>query len=48
MNRGTGRRTPGDKPELLEAYTYLDLKINPGFTDMDFNPKNPDYGFEIE
>lgn len=28
--------TPGGKPELLEEYTYLDVKLNNGFTDSDF------------
>jgi len=31
--------------QLLEEYTYIDLKINPNLTDMDFNEKNPDYAF---
>ncbi len=30
---------PGGKPELLEAYTYLNLKLNVGLTDADFNHK---------
>lgn len=28
---------PGGKPELIESYTYLNLKINVGLTDDDFN-----------
>jgi len=32
-------------PELLEEYTYLNLKMNNGFTDEDFNIKNPNYAF---
>ncbi|MFZ5830005.1 MAG: DUF1571 domain-containing protein [Planctomycetota bacterium] len=36
---------PGGKPELLEEYTYLDLKLNNGFTDQDFSTSNPEYGF---
>jgi hypothetical protein len=35
----------GDKPELAEQYTYLDLKVNRGFTDLDFDVKNPNYQF---
>lgn len=29
-------KTPGGKPELLEEYTYADVKLNNGFTDEDF------------
>ena len=32
-------------PELIEEYTYLNLKINNGFTDADFDTKNPNYSF---
>jgi outer membrane lipoprotein-sorting protein len=35
----------GDKPELMEEYTYLNLKLNNGFTDADFDIKNPSYKF---
>lgn len=30
---------PGGKPELLEAYTYLNLKLNIGLTEEDFDHK---------
>ena len=33
------------EPRLVEAYTYLDLKLNRGYTDADFNPKDPQYKF---
>ena len=36
---------PGGRPELLEEYTYLDVKINNGFTDNDFSVENPTYQF---
>ncbi len=36
---------PGGEPVLTERYTYLNLKLNNGFTDADFNPQNPNYGF---
>jgi hypothetical protein len=36
---------PGGDPVLLEEYTYTRLQLNPGFTDLDFDPKNPDYQF---
>jgi len=34
---------PGDPPPLEEAYTYLNVKINNGYTDADFDKDNPDY-----
>ena len=38
-------REKGGAPELLEEYTYLNLKLNNGFTDADFDIKNPNYKF---
>ena len=35
----------GGQPELIEEYTYLNLKLNNGFTDADFDIKNPNYKF---
>lgn len=35
----------GDKLEVIEEYNYLNLKINVGLTDADFDPNNPDYNF---
>jgi len=35
----------GEKPPLLEEYTYMDMKLNNGFTDADFNPENQNYAF---
>ena len=32
-------------PQLVEEYTYLDLKLNNGYTDADFDRKNPQYAF---
>lgn len=37
---------PGGPPELIEEYTYLNLKLNNGFTDADFDVRNPNYNFE--
>jgi len=31
--------------ELLASYTYKDLIVNPGLTDRDFDPTNPQYTF---
>jgi hypothetical protein len=39
-------REAGGPPELIEEYTYLDLKLNNGFTDEDFDTRNPDYHFQ--
>ena len=36
---------PGGEPPLEEEYTYLDLKLNVGLTDADFDPDNPDYNY---
>ncbi len=35
----------GGEPVLTEEYTYLNIKINQGFTDKDFDPKNPEYSY---
>lgn len=35
----------GDQPVLIEEYTYQNLQFNQGFTDLDFDPKNPQYGY---
>lgn len=39
-------REPGGEPLLTEEYTYLDLKLNNGFTDRDFEVTNPEYQFK--
>jgi hypothetical protein len=36
---------PDGEPRLIEEYSYLDLKLNNGFTDIDFSTQNPDYRF---
>jgi outer membrane lipoprotein-sorting protein len=36
----------GGQPELMEEYTYLNMKVNNGFTDADFDIKNPNYHFK--
>ena len=38
-------KTPGAKPEILEQYTYINIKLNVGLTDKDFDPKNSAYTF---
>lgn len=35
----------GGKPQLIEEYTYLDLKLNVGLTDWDFDHRNEEYQF---
>jgi len=37
---------PGGQPELMEEYTYVNIKINNGFTDTDFDTRNPNYGYK--
>lgn len=36
---------PGGPPLLDEEYTYVNMKINNGFTDADFEERNPNYRF---
>ncbi len=36
---------PGGKPVLMEEYTYVDVQLNVGLTDADFDTKNPEYRF---
>ena len=31
--------------QLVEEYTYTQLRLNPGLTTRDFDPENPEYGF---
>jgi len=38
-------QTEGGPAPLLERYKYTDIKINPGFTDIDFDTKNKEYKF---
>jgi hypothetical protein len=38
-------KTTGGDPELIEEYTYVNLKLNNGFTDTDFDIHNPRYHF---
>jgi outer membrane lipoprotein-sorting protein len=35
----------GGDPPVEEEYTYLDVKLNVGLTDEDFNPDNKSYKF---
>ena len=37
--------TPGGEPELLEEYTYQNIRMNVGLTDKDFDRDNPKYRF---
>lgn len=38
-------KSPGGEPELLEEYTYQNIKMNVGLKDIDFDRKNPKYSF---
>ena len=42
----TWPKTPGGRPVLDEEYTYLNMKVNVGLTDADFDPANPNYHFK--
>jgi outer membrane lipoprotein-sorting protein len=35
-------QNPGEEPPLEEEYTYLNLKVNNGFTDFTFSRDNPE------
>ena len=37
--------TSDDPAPVQEEYTYVDVKLNVGLTDRDFDTKNPDYNF---
>lgn len=39
----TWPKTEGGAPVLEEEYTYVNLKLNNGFTDADFNDKDPNF-----
>jgi len=38
-------RAPGQKPVLVESYTYSKIRTNVGLNDVDFDPRNPRYQF---
>ena len=35
----------GGEPLLIERYFYQDLEINPGLSELDFDPENPEYEY---
>ncbi|HEX4131245.1 MAG TPA: DUF1571 domain-containing protein [Pirellulales bacterium] len=37
---------PSGEPLLVEEYTYLNMRVNNGFTDADFDSANPNYQFK--
>ena len=39
-NRRSWPETPGGEPPLEEEYTYLDVELNVGLKDSDFDPDN--------
>jgi hypothetical protein len=39
---------PGGDPVLLEEYTYMNVQINQGFTDADFDVSNAKYNFNVK
>ena len=38
-------KKPGVERELVEEYTYVNLKINSGLKERDFDPNNPQYSY---
>jgi outer membrane lipoprotein-sorting protein len=38
-------KSPGAEPELMEEYTYMNLKINVGLKERDFDPNNRQYSY---
>ncbi|MEX0702402.1 MAG: DUF1571 domain-containing protein [Planctomycetales bacterium] len=36
----------GEAPPLMEEYTYSNLRVDSGLTDVDFDPSNRNYGFD--
>ncbi len=40
-------KTDDDKPVPLEEYAYINIKINVGLTDLDFDLANPAYEFQL-
>ncbi|HMP78597.1 MAG TPA: DUF1571 domain-containing protein [Pirellulaceae bacterium] len=38
-------KTPGGEPVLVEEYSYINVKLNVGLKDLDFDPKNPAYKY---
>lgn len=42
---GWPEKAGGDKL-ILEEYNYTDIKLNRGFTDADFDPRNPTYNYK--
>ena len=35
----------GEEPPIIEEYTYIDVQLNVGLTDKDFDPANEEYEF---
>jgi hypothetical protein len=38
-------RSPEGPPELIEEYTYINVRLNVGLSDADFSAENPNYRF---
>ncbi|PQO42240.1 DUF1571 domain-containing protein [Blastopirellula marina] len=38
---------PGAEPPMLEEYTYMNMELNKGFSDADFDPANDKYAFNV-
>ncbi|RMF41079.1 MAG: DUF1571 domain-containing protein [Planctomycetota bacterium] len=38
-------KVPGGEPEVIEEYTYQNIRLNVGLSDKDFDRENPKYNF---
>jgi hypothetical protein len=38
----------GGQPVLMEEYTYMNVQVNQGYGDIDFDPRNPAYKFGVK
>lgn len=45
LNLPVGVKVYDWSDKLIEDYRYKNVQINPGLTDLDFSPENPDYAF---
>lgn len=43
----TWPESEGDRPQLVEEYTFRQLQFNVGLTESDFSHDNPEYSFEL-
>jgi hypothetical protein len=37
---------PNQPPQMLEDYQFVNLRVNTGLTNLDFDPANPAYAYK--